>query len=58
MSTYFQRSTESISRHVHMVLNGVLRLQEFKNPEPIPNDSTDEKWKYFKVQLNTLNNLY
>ena len=54
MSTSFQRSTETISRHFHMVLNGVLRLQEFKHPEPIPNDSTDEKWKYFKNCLGAL----
>ncbi|XP_063945568.1 protein ALP1-like isoform X2 [Daucus carota subsp. sativus] len=54
LSTNFQRSTETISRHVHMVLNGVLRLQEFKPPEPIPNDSTDEKWKYFKNCLGAL----
>ncbi|KAK1357878.1 hypothetical protein POM88_051134 [Heracleum sosnowskyi] len=54
MSTYFQRSTETISRHFHMVLNGVLRLQEFKHPEPIPNDTTDDKWKYFKNCLGAL----
>ena len=52
ISTSFQRSSESISRHFHMVLLGVLRSQEFKHPEPIPNDSTDGNWKYFKVQSN------
>lgn len=35
-STNFKRSTESIIRHVQMVLNGVLRLLEFIHPESIP----------------------
>lgn len=51
--THFQRSTQSITRFFHEVLNGVLRLQGdyFKKPEPIQNDATDRKWKHFKVYL-------
>ena len=45
------RSGETISRQFHAVLKAILRLHSllFKNPEPIPDNSTDERWKWFKV---------
>lgn len=41
----FMRSGETVSRHFHAVLNAVLRLHEIllKHPEPIQENSTDEK---------------
>ena len=48
---YFRRSGETVSRHFNAVLNAVLPLQGIllKAPEPVPNNSSDEKWKWFKV---------
>lgn len=45
------RSKETISRQFHAVLNSVLRLQGMllEKPKPVPENSTDEKWKWFKV---------
>lgn len=47
----FGRSGETISRYFNVVLNATIRLQRLllKTPEPIPEDSTDERWKWFKV---------
>lgn len=47
----FNHSAESISRHFKMFLIAVIRLQGglYKKPEPIPENSVDEKWKWFKV---------
>lgn len=41
----FKRSSETISRHFQNVLNAVIRLQGhlLKTPEPVLEDSTDEK---------------
>ena len=48
---HFNRSRETVSRSFHNVLKAVMRLQGklFKNPEPIPENSTDPRWKWFKV---------
>ena len=50
----FRRSGDTISRHFHDVLHAVIRLQGelLKKPEPIPENSTDDKWKWFKVFNN------
>ena len=47
----FLRSGETISRHFNAVLNTVIRLQGvlLKKPEPVSENSTDERWKWFKV---------
>jgi hypothetical protein len=52
----FRRSGETISRHFKNVLHAVIRLHaEFlKKPEPVPENSTDERWKWFKVYYNVL----
>ena len=51
IKTGFLRSGEIVSRHFKRVLNAVLRLQGelLKVPEPIPENSIDERWKWFKV---------
>lgn len=52
----FRRSGETISRHFKSVLHAVIRLHaEFlEKPDPISENSTDEKWKWFKVYYNAL----
>lgn len=48
----FQQSQEIISRHFHNVLRAVLKLWRvlLKKPQPIPEDCTEERWKWFKVK--------
>ena len=45
------RSGESISRNLNVVLHAVLRLQSilFKKSEPMRENCTDERWQWFKV---------
>ncbi|XP_061351059.1 protein ALP1-like [Gastrolobium bilobum] len=52
----FMRSGETISRQFSNVLLAVLRCHNvlLKRPEPIPENSTDEKWKWFKNCLGAL----
>ncbi|CAO2835192.1 unnamed protein product [Amaranthus hypochondriacus] len=47
----FQRSQETISRHFNNVLRAILKLWKIllTTPQPIPTNSTDERWKWFKV---------
>jgi len=48
---HFHRSGETISRCVHRVCSAVIRLHSrlLKRPEPIFENSTDQRWKWFKV---------
>ncbi|XVF02700.1 hypothetical protein REPUB_Repub04eG0197000 [Reevesia pubescens] len=57
---YFKRSGETISRHFDNVLNAVMHLQDhlFRKPEPIPTNSTDNRWKWFKNCLGALDETY
>ncbi|XP_028793577.1 uncharacterized protein LOC114749250 [Neltuma alba] len=52
----FGRSGETISRYFNLVLNGMMRLGNMllKKPEPVPEDSNDDKWKWFKHCLGAL----
>ena len=47
----FVRSGETISRCFNKVLNAVLRLSAklLKSPEPVLDNSRDDRWKWFKV---------
>ncbi|KAL5564127.1 hypothetical protein UlMin_027291 [Ulmus minor] len=56
----FKRSGETISRYFNSVLQGVLRLQEnlLCVPEPVPADCTDDRWRWFKNCLGTLDGTY
>ena len=47
----FMRSQETVSRRFNDVLLAVLRCHNhlLKQPQPIGEDSTDERWKWFKV---------
>ena len=48
---HFRRSGETVSRAFHSVLNVVIRLQDvlFKKAELITANSSDTRWKWFKV---------
>ncbi|CAI0547486.1 unnamed protein product, partial [Linum tenue] len=52
----FCRSGQTISKVFHKVLHGVLRLHHIllPQPEPVPENSEDVKWKYFKGCLGAL----
>ncbi|XP_061341926.1 protein ALP1-like [Gastrolobium bilobum] len=52
----FMRSGETISRQFTHVLLAVLRCHTvlFKRPEAVPENSTDERWKWFKNCLGAL----
>lgn len=55
---FFFRSGETMSRRFNSCLLAVLKLHHIllKKPEPIPEDCTDYRWKYFKVHnLSTQN---
>ncbi|XP_038980641.1 uncharacterized protein LOC120110251 [Phoenix dactylifera] len=56
MQLYFRRSGEIVSRHFNVVLNAILRLHRhlLKNPEPVTERSTDEKWMWFPNCLGAL----
>ncbi|MFQ6667889.1 hypothetical protein Gotur_033755 [Gossypium turneri] len=48
---HFNRSGETVSRSFHNVLNLIICLQDvlFKKAESITTNSTDPRWKWFKV---------
>ncbi|XP_028788894.1 protein ALP1-like [Neltuma alba] len=56
----FGRSRETISRYFNLVLNGMMRLGNMllKKPEPVPKDSNDDKWKWFKHCLGALDGIH
>ena len=53
MISNFHRSGETISRTFSKVCNAVIRLHSrlLKKPEPVPENSTDHRWKWFKVYV-------
>ncbi|KAG6515930.1 hypothetical protein ZIOFF_026376 [Zingiber officinale] len=56
ISLLFYRSTETVSRQFHQVLNAILKLYPIllKKPELITQDCQDEKWKCFQGCLGAL----
>ncbi|KAI3747098.1 hypothetical protein L6452_09543 [Arctium lappa] len=56
----FHRSGETISRYFKLVLNVVCRLHKefYKSPVPVPDNETDERWKWFKGCLGALDGTY
>ncbi|KAL4021188.1 hypothetical protein IC575_019979 [Cucumis melo] len=50
----FMRSGETISRHFNMVLLVVIRLHDklLKKPQPVNNDCTDQRWRWFEVPIS------
>lgn len=57
MKMNFLRSEETVSRYFNKVLNAVLRLQGhlLKAPSPVREDSSDVKWRWFKVYTKYYN---
>ncbi|KAM0006005.1 putative harbinger transposase-derived nuclease domain-containing protein [Helianthus debilis subsp. tardiflorus] len=60
MRCRFHRSGDTISRCVTRVCNAVIRLHTrlLKKPEPIPENSTEQRWKWFKNCLGALDGTY
>nr|GEX89761.1 protein ALP1-like [Tanacetum cinerariifolium] len=56
----FHRSGETISRCFARVCNAVIRLHPrlLKKPEPVCDNSTDQRWKLFKNCLGALYGTY
>ncbi|XP_050942585.1 uncharacterized protein LOC127150001 [Cucumis melo] len=56
----FMRSGETISRHFNMVLLAVIRLHEelLKKPQPVPDECTDQRWRWFENCLGALDGTY
>ncbi|TYK08565.1 retrotransposon protein [Cucumis melo var. makuwa] len=56
----FMRSGETISRHFNMVLLAVIRLHEelLKKLQPVPNECTDQRWRWFENCLGALDGTY
>ncbi|KAL3533031.1 hypothetical protein ACH5RR_006552 [Cinchona calisaya] len=54
------RSGKTVSIPFHAVLKAVLRLQSqlLVNPEPIPQDCNDPRWRWFKGCLGALDRTY
>lgn len=49
----YRRSEKIVSKNFHDVLSSILKLHHILlvKPTPIPADSTNERWKHFKVQF-------
>ncbi|CAB4319773.1 unnamed protein product [Prunus armeniaca] len=60
MSSRFKQSGETINRYFNSILDGVIRLQGrlLKVPEPIPDNCTDNRWRWFKKCLGALDGTY
>ncbi|WOK92557.1 hypothetical protein Cni_G01248 [Canna indica] len=56
----FVRSGETISKQFNAVLNSIILCYEMllKKPEPVPQNSTDYRWKWFKNCLGALDGTY
>ncbi|KAL8548534.1 hypothetical protein ACS0TY_007730 [Phlomoides rotata] len=54
-----RRSGQTVSHYVHIVLRAVLSLHTLflVKPTPVTDDSTDSRWKWFKVELTLQLNL-
>lgn len=53
ISLYFTRSGRTVSKYFHECLKAMIRCQKdfWKTPEPVPENSTDNRWKWFKVHI-------
>ncbi|KAL8513578.1 hypothetical protein ACS0TY_012885 [Phlomoides rotata] len=56
----YRRSKQTFSHYVHLVLKVVLKLHIIflVQPTPVPNDSIDPRWKWFKGSLGALDGTY
>ncbi|XP_057796936.1 uncharacterized protein LOC131012967 [Salvia miltiorrhiza] len=53
-------SSQTVSRFVHAVLKAILKLHVILlvKPEPVPEDCTDSRWRWFKGCLGALDGTY
>ena len=53
ISLYFTRSGRTVSKYFHECLKAMIRCQKdfWKTPVLVPEDSTDKRWKWFKVHM-------
>ncbi|XP_042026162.1 uncharacterized protein LOC121773378 [Salvia splendens] len=60
VSFTFLRSGHTVSRYLHAVLNAIIKLHAilFVKPEPVPDDCTDSRWKWFRGCLGALDGSY
>ncbi|XP_074303796.1 uncharacterized protein LOC141638288 [Silene latifolia] len=60
IKTYFNRSSESVSRQFNLYLLTVLKLHHrlLKKPTPIPEDSENNRRKFFKNCLGALDGIF
>ncbi|XP_057775531.1 uncharacterized protein LOC130994506 [Salvia miltiorrhiza] len=56
----FWRSGQTISYYVHAVLGAILKIHGIflSKPEPVNDDSTDPRWRWFKGCLGALDGTY
>ncbi|KAL0438707.1 UNVERIFIED_CONTAM: hypothetical protein Slati_2353700 [Sesamum latifolium] len=56
----FKRSGRTISKHFHAVLNAVLKLHPvlLATPQPVTEDNTCSRWRWFKGCLGALDGTY
>ncbi|KAM5549381.1 protein ALP1-like [Rosa sericea] len=56
IALYFTRSGRTVSKYFHECLKAMIRCQKdfWKTPEPVLEDSTDNRWKWFKNCLGAL----
>ncbi|KAK6152272.1 hypothetical protein DH2020_014907 [Rehmannia glutinosa] len=56
----FKRSSYTISTHFNLVLQALLRLHSLLlvTPQPVSDESTDDRWKWFKGCLGALDGTY
>ncbi|KAG6417713.1 hypothetical protein SASPL_119905 [Salvia splendens] len=56
----FMRSSQTVSKYMHIVLRGILTLNEvfLVKPEPVDDACTDPRWSWFKGCLGALDGTY
>ncbi|XP_057773942.1 uncharacterized protein LOC130993181 [Salvia miltiorrhiza] len=56
----FWRSGQTVSKFVHLVLRAILKLHTvlLVKPVPVPDDCTDNRWRWFKGCLGALDGTY
>ncbi|XP_057807980.1 protein ALP1-like [Salvia miltiorrhiza] len=56
----FWRSGQTVSKFVHLVLKAILKLHVtlLVKPVPVPEDCTDNRWRWFKGCLGALDGTY
>ncbi|KAL8546946.1 hypothetical protein ACS0TY_006599 [Phlomoides rotata] len=56
----YNRSSQTVSHYVHLVLTAILQLHSILlvRPEPVPDDSTNHRWKWFKGCLGALDGTF